>query len=254
MLVHNSDFKAKSNSFHRGCNIYDYIGYCVKMNQKTGEVSLTHVGSNSIYNHQIISYTFQRSELDLTKLDYIQISANNRIVPIRNLVVRHKLIEEYYPSFDKNFKQGSEPLIHPIKHPTPPSKNDQEEGGQSLWNYVKDKVFNKGDLKLEPCRDSVNCLLQYSSTESESHNKKYSHPCRYSELCQSMSNHPHLEHHPHRVPICRYDKHCRDLGNPVHRALYRHSDLPDFLFPCRDQKNCKNTSTQHRIQYSHGEK
>ncbi len=72
ILVQGVNLKAKSNSFHRGCNIDEYIIYCLRINQKTNEASLTHAGAKSIYNHQIISYTFQRPELDLSKLDYIQ--------------------------------------------------------------------------------------------------------------------------------------------------------------------------------------
>jgi uncharacterized protein (TIGR02452 family) len=254
MLVQNSNFKAKSNRFHCGCNIYDYITYCLKIKAKTGEVTLTHVGANSIYNHQIINYIFQRSELDLTKLDYIQVSACNRIVPIRNLVIRHEPIKEYYPSFDKDFKDVSEPLISSSKHTTTASVVSQDDQEQSLSNYRKDKLLVKDNKSLIPCRDSVNCLLQYSSDNSESHNKKYSHPCRYSELCRSIGDHPHLEHIPHLVSLCQYDKNCRQLIDPIHRAQYRHSNLPDFLLPCRYQKNCRDKTNEHRIKYSHGEK
>jgi hypothetical protein len=255
MLVKNCKFKAKSNTFHHGCNIYDYISYCLKIKPKTGEVTLRHVGSNSIYNHQKIHFTFQRSEFDLTKLNYIHVSACNRIVPIRNLVIRHEPIEEYYPSFDKDFKQGSEPLISSSKPTTASASKDNPEHEQSsLWGYFKDKLFGNDDKSLIPCRDSVNCLLQYSYENSESHNKKYSHPCRYSELCRSQSDHPHLEHIHHLVSICRYDKNCREIIDPIHRAKYRHSNLPDFLVPCRNQKTCKDKTTEHRTKYSHGEK
>lgn len=42
------------------------------------------------------------------------------------------------------------------------------------------------------------------------------------------------------------------MTDPFHRAKYRHTDLPDFLVPCRDQK-CPNTTDDHRTKYSHGE-
>jgi hypothetical protein len=227
----------------------------LKIKRKTGEVTLTHVGANSIYNHQIISYTFQRSELDFYTLEYIHVNAGHRIVPIRNLVIRHEPIEEYYPSFDKDFKEGSEPFTPSSKPKTntpDASKNDQkDEEPSSVFGYLKDKLLGKDDKSLIPCDDSVNCLIQYSD---ESHNKKYSHPCRYSELCRSMSDHPHLEHIPHSVSLCKYDKKCQQLVDPVHRAKYRHSNLPDFLVPCRYQKHCRDKTTQQRIKYSHGEK
>jgi hypothetical protein len=262
MLVQSGHFKAKSNTFHRGCNIYDYITYCLKINRKTGEVSLIHAGANSIYNHQMINYTFQRAQLDVTKLDYIHVSACRRVVPIRNLVIRHEPIDEYHPSFDKKFQEGSDPLT-----PTPKSseaaaaaqkgayKNDQEQDEKSLWGYFKDKVFGKDDQSLTPCHDSIYCLSQYSPEHSQSHNKKYSHPCRFSELCRSKSDHTHLEHTPHSVSLCRRDQNCRERTDPVHRAQYRHTDLPDFLIPCRYQTHCREINKpEHRIKYFHGEK
>ena len=120
--------------------------------------------------------------------------------------------------------------------------------------FLKDKVLGKDDKPaLTRCRDSVNCLLQYSSDASKSHNKKYSHPCHYSELCRSISDHPHLEHNPRSIPLCLYDKNCRDRAVPIHRAQYRHTDLPDFLYPCQYQRNCSNKTIKHRMKYSHGE-
>jgi hypothetical protein len=263
MLVQSGHFKAKSNTFHRGCNIYDYITYCLRIKRKTGEVTLIHAGANSIYNHQTINYTFQRSQLDVTKLDYIHVSACHRVVPIRNLVIRHEPIEEYHPSFDKKFKEGSDPITPPPKSPgvaaaaaqKGASKNNQGQEEKSLLGYLKDKIFGKDDQVLTPCRDSIYCLLQYSREHSESHNKKYSHPCRFSELCRSKSDHPHLEHTPHPVSLCRYDQNCRERTDPVHRAQYRHTDLSDFLIPCRYQTHCKDKNRpEHRIKYFHGEK
>ena len=54
--------------------------------------------------------------------------------------------------------------------------------------------------------------------------------------------------------MCKYDKKCEQRVNPFHRATYRHTDLPDFLKPCRDQTACHDNSSKHRIRYSHGEK
>ena len=58
----------------------------------------------------------------------------------------------------------------------------------------------------------------------------------------------------HRVTRCPHDKSCQLLQDPYHRARYRHTDLPDFLIPCRDQPHCENRSSEHRKKYSHGEK
>ena len=256
MLARNSNFTAKSNSFHRGCNVDDYITYCLIIKRKTGQVILSHVGSNNIYNHQSIEHNFQRSELDLSTLDYVQISARERTVPVRDLVIRHEPIKEYHVTFDKDFK-GNNEASKPSRATTDGSSAAPQDDSPSILgsalNYVKDKIFGKDDSPLPPCDDSVNCLLQHSSSESKAHNAKYSHPCRFSELCRSKSDHPHLEHIPHPVSMCTYDDKCRDLGDPLHRAKFRHTDLPDFLFPCRDQKDCRNRSHEHRVKYSHGE-
>jgi hypothetical protein len=219
---------------------------------------LTHVRANSIYNHQMISYTFRPSEFDVSKLDYVQVSAYHRIVPVRNLVIRHERIEEFHPSFDKNFKEGSEPLASSSKNASnaaaASSHDDDQKEGQSFFGYLKDKVIGKNDRPLIPCRDSVNCQIQYSPVDSKTHNQKYSHPCRFSELCRTISDHPHLVHNSHSVPTCQYDQSCRNRVDSVHRAKYRHSNLPDFLFPCRFQKNCKEKSIEHRVKFSHGER
>ncbi|CAF1451889.1 unnamed protein product, partial [Didymodactylos carnosus] len=58
---------------------------------------------------------------------------------------------------------------------------------------------------------------------------------------------------PHKVLKCQYDRSCRELENPVHRASYRHSNMPDFFIPCRYHQNCKDKSSKHRQLYSHGE-
>ncbi|CAF3704753.1 unnamed protein product [Rotaria sp. Silwood1] len=248
--------KAMSNSFHRGCNTDDYITYCLIIKFKTREVILAHAGSNSIYNHQTIACIFQQSELNLDTLDYIHISGGARIVPVRNLVIRHQPIPEYHPSFDKEFKQDSKAVPSKSKHDpavAPNSMPDNEQSpAKSLWNQVKGKIFGSEPPSRKPCSNSINCLLQYS--DSKEHNEKYSHPCRFSELCRSIPDHPHLEHISHLVPICQYNKICRERGNPIHRAQHRHSDLPDYLVPCRYQQGCSDKTDKHRIKYSHGEK
>ncbi|CAF3492650.1 unnamed protein product [Rotaria sp. Silwood1] len=113
---------------------------------------------------------------------------------------------------------------------------------------------NNGDSSsLKPCPDNVNCLLQYTTDGSETrHNSKFSHPCRFSELCRNKE--PHLTHDSHPSPLCSYDKNCNKLTDPIRRAEYRHTNLPDFLVPCRLQKKCTDKSNEHRIKYSHGEK
>ena len=100
-----------------------------------------------------------------------------------------------------------------------------------------------------PCRDSVYCLQQ----DLLDHTRKYSHPCRFSELCQNKINEPHLVHERHNIPTCSQDKSCSEKVDPVHRAKCPHTQLPDYLIPCRYQNKCLDESANHRIKYFHGE-
>ncbi|CAF4730203.1 unnamed protein product, partial [Rotaria sp. Silwood2] len=102
---------------------------------------------------------------------------------------------------------------------------------------------------LTPCRDSIYCLQRNSSK----HTKQFSHPCPYSELCKRKAKEPHLTHERHNVLKCTKDKYCSEKINPIHRANYRHTNLPDYLSLCRKQSNCQDTSLKHRIKYFHGE-
>ena len=81
------------------------------MNHKTGEVTLGHAGPNSISNHQKIEYQFNKSHLDLSKLDFIHLSAGSQDVPIRNLTIQFQPIPDLHPSFDKDFKIDTSALI-----------------------------------------------------------------------------------------------------------------------------------------------
>jgi hypothetical protein len=103
--------------------------------------------------------------------------------------------------------------------------------------------------KLPPCPDSVYCLNQ----NYQDHYEKYSHPCRFNELCRRQADEPYLVHERHNVPKCSKDSDCPERTDPVHRAKYRHTNLPDYLFPCRYQDSCYDKSPDHRIKFSHGE-
>ncbi|CAF1353937.1 unnamed protein product [Adineta steineri] len=248
-IMNKRSFLASSKTFHRGCNLDDYLTYCLKLKKSTGEVTLTHAGLNSIYNDEKISYQFTKSTLDLNELIYVQISANSQQVPIRNFMVCFKPLLDLHPHFEKDFQptnSSSNPSrAHQLNRPHSPPipRNDKPSN-----------VFSQGAhsdrSKLSLCRDSVNCLRQTSND----HCKRYSHPCRFSEVCLNKDNEPHLTHEVRRVEKCPLDKSCKRLGDPYHRAEYRHTDLPDFLFPCRDQTHCAQRSAEHhRIKYSHGE-
>jgi hypothetical protein len=95
----------------------------------------------------------------------------------------------------------------------------------------------------------VYCLNQ----NSRDHTEQHSHPCRFNELCRRQADEPHLNHERHNVSRCPDDKGCSEKTDPVHRAKYRHTGLPDYLFPCRNQDTCYDTSPEHRMKYFHGE-
>ena len=100
---HNT-YEVSSNTFNRGCNSQGYIGYCLHIEPSTGYTSLSHAGSNTIYNQEKLTYQFAKEELDLSCLDWVHLSAGNKMVSITNFIITHESIPQLHPSFDKNFK------------------------------------------------------------------------------------------------------------------------------------------------------
>jgi uncharacterized protein (TIGR02452 family) len=118
-----------------------------------------------------------------------------------------------------------------------------------LRDIEKTPISAVQPTKLLPCRDSINCLRQ----EDTDHMKKYSHPCPYAELCRQKNKEPYLTHESYVLCHCSMGKSCKKLDDPLHRAKYRHTDMPDLLIPCRYQQQCHDKSYEHRIKFSHGE-
>ena len=261
-LTSNQNYAAQSNRFYVGCNTDDFMTFCLEIQRSTGKITLSHAGPNSIYNHAQISYIFGKTELDLSQLEFIQISAGTHQVPFRNLQVCFERQAHLHPVFDKNFSKSStghsKGLSDAKSHQRndkhgPPLSHNLDHGIAApvdVFSTMKGSSHGHGGLSLTPCRDGTNCRLQFSS-DGPSHNSNYSHPCRFSELCQEHE--PHLTHEPHRVPQCRDGGRCNKLTDPIHRMKYRHTDLPDFLIPCSRQETCRDISDTHRMKYSHGE-
>ncbi|CAF2764998.1 unnamed protein product [Rotaria sp. Silwood2] len=103
--------------------------------------------------------------------------------------------------------------------------------------------------KLPFCRDSVYCLNQ----NSKDHMEKYFHLCCFNELCRNKDIEPYLIHEHHNVPKCSDDENCSKIIDPVQRAEFRHTNVPDYLIPCRYQDKCYDKSLNHRKKYFHGE-
>ncbi|UJR16901.1 hypothetical protein I4U23_003799 [Adineta vaga] len=123
----------------------------------------------------------------------------------------------------------------------------------STHEMQKDQNSSRHMKKRNECLYGIECRLQYSEKNSTQHNTKYTHPCRWSELCTNQDKEPHLTHANHRAHQCRNRDACKDIIDPVHRAKYRHENLPDFLVPCKYQQKCRDSTWTHRVKYSHGE-
>ena len=242
ILRETNKFAGKSNRFLVGCNTDNFMTFCLEIQRSTNTVTLSHVGPNAIYNHEKISCLFKKSQLDLEKLDYIYLTSGSRTVPVRNLTICFEKQIDLHPTYDQHFKKGSPSVVA--------DRKDEKKSPGSL-ERAKSCFFRDDNPTLSPCRDNVNCLRQHSERHGPSHNAQYSHPCPFSELCRKRE--PHFAHEPHRVSMCKKDKKCDQLTDPFHRAEYRHTDLPDFLLPCRYQAACYEHSAEHRVTYSHGE-
>ncbi|CAF1005405.1 unnamed protein product [Rotaria sordida] len=162
-----------------------------------------------------------------------------------------ELHEDYIPKSDSSSYNPSKlesSLPKPRKSHSSPSKPSKPDSSGS-----KPLKANPPPLissTLPPCQDSIYCLLH----NDKDHIDKHSHPCRFNELCRNPSSEPHLIHKRLDISMCLEDRSCSERSNPVHRAKYRHSGLPDYLLPCRFQETCYDKTPDHRMKYFHGEK
>lgn len=143
------------------------------------------------------------------------------------------------------------PPYNPSPNPKRSDPNPRKETDSSS-KRSEPIIARKPPLKsstLPPCRDSIYCLLQ----KDKDHINKYSHPCRFNDLCLKQSSEPHLVHQEHNSPTCLEDNLCSRLSDPLHRAQYRHTGLPDYLIPCDFQELCYDKDQKHRTRFFHGE-
>jgi hypothetical protein len=166
------------------------------------------------------------------------------------------------PSTKDNSSASDQPKFNQITEESPKPYQPETESSRSnrsraelskpVWLRAKTPSRSPSPIassKLPACRDSVYCLNQ----NSKDHTNEYSHPCRFNELCRRAAEEPHLVHERHSVSKCSQDRDCSEQTDPVHRAKFRHTNLPDYLIPCRFQEGCYNKSSEHRIKYFHGE-
>lgn len=100
---HNT-YDVSSKTFQRGCNSPGYISYCLHIEPSTGYISLSHAGSDTIYNQEKLTYQFTKEDFDLSCLDWVHLSAGNKMISIVNFIITHERISQLHPSIDKNFK------------------------------------------------------------------------------------------------------------------------------------------------------
>ncbi|UJR16839.1 hypothetical protein I4U23_003738 [Adineta vaga] len=269
-IVSKKSYKAKANTLYLGCNSNDFMTFCLQLHRSTGKVVLSHAGPNGIYNHEEISCTFGRSELDLSKMEYVHVSAGAHSVPIRNVMISFEKQSNMHPTFDKDYERDTSSAAEnkPSKERADNNNHKSSDASHGASSNVDDNkspktpgfigkvanfIFGDNDSKIKPCPENVNCSKQYSEDTKKDHNAKYSHPCPYSERCRDKDSHSTHTHEPHNVPKCREDEACKKLDDPCHRASYRHTGRPDYLFPCYRQNTCSDKSYPHRMKYSHGE-
>jgi hypothetical protein len=222
VIMINGQCSDSSRSFYRGCNIEDFLTYCLKIEKKTGQVTLSHAGPNSIYCYETITCKFSKTALDLSKLTYIHVSAGSQKIPVRNLIISFEPIPDLHPSFDKNFKQSDDTLPRRKKSPS---------RDRSSSPKLKEPPREKSPSLLNKAKNAIGSLLGYGGDDKkvESNNES------------------------HRVEQCPFNTACQKLDDPIHRAKYRHTGYPEVLIPCRDKSGCRNKTFDHRIKYSHGE-
>ncbi|CAF1635218.1 unnamed protein product, partial [Rotaria sp. Silwood1] len=109
-VINGTKYAIKSRSFYIGCNTDDFMTFCLEIQRSTGKVILSHAGPNSIYNHEQISSTFSKSDLDLNQLNYIHVSARARTVPIRNVFVTFEKQPKPLDETDSNVQLDSSGL------------------------------------------------------------------------------------------------------------------------------------------------
>ncbi|CAF1059642.1 unnamed protein product [Adineta ricciae] len=91
-IVIKKTYKIKSNHFYMGCNVNDFFTYCLEIHRGSGHIVLSHAGPNGIYNHNAMVCVFSRSELDLTTLNFVHVSAG-----------KHKILSSSWNFYQETF-------------------------------------------------------------------------------------------------------------------------------------------------------
>ncbi|CAM4822397.1 unnamed protein product, partial [Rotaria magnacalcarata] len=127
IVVQEEGFSASSTSFFIGCNTDDFMTFRLELQRSTGTVTLSHSGSNSIYNHEQICATFSKSDFDLNELNFIHVSAGARTVPIRNLIVTFEKQPEPFDSIGSDVQTNLSDLPRDVLDDKVAKKLDQSQ-------------------------------------------------------------------------------------------------------------------------------
>jgi hypothetical protein len=251
--VDEGKFRAKSNVFYRGCNTDDFFTFCLELSHKTGEVTLSHAGSNSIYNHEKIHYQFSKADLDLSRIDYVHVSGGNQDVPIRNLTINHGQVPELHPLYDKDFKIDTSKLLEQL-----PASPRVETHVLSTISTTKDPdPIKRKDPDLLEIKDPD--PLEIKDPDSPCGPTFHEKKSRFRKIKKAFSG--VLK----RIPLL---KHARSEGDLATSKDYRsrsNSTLNDYLEtsntrplisselpPCYDSVYCLNQNSKDDIaKYSH---
>ena len=256
-------FRAKSNTFYRGCNIDDFFTFCLKIIYKTNEVSLSHAGPNGIYNHQKIKYQFDRSRLDLSRIEYVHISAGKRDVPIRNFMIHHEKVAEYHPTFDDKFQVDTSELQGKCRTAieyrpapkysggAPASNNNNVQSNQYLSQRSVTDLQPKSqpqpvkkEEKSSVFKRMKNVLFgssdkpELSSSQAQTEQYKPSPPST-PKAQPSVRNTPSS-----RLSPCEDSIYCLNQNSRDHTDRYSH--------PCRFNELCRNVASEpHLVHEKH---
>ncbi|CAF4515491.1 unnamed protein product [Rotaria sp. Silwood2] len=260
--VHTNQFKAKSSVLYRGCNTDDFFTFCLKISHKTGEVTLSHAGPNGIYNHEKIQYRFSKSELDLSSIDFIYVSAGNQDVPIRNLMINHEPMSALHPTFDKDFKIDTSNLLkkHQTGHYYPgvasstvathindiTPKSNIKQAASSVQLPAKTEnisIFKRIKNALFGSFVDVNASMSNSTTlQPQPKVSSKLPPCRDSVYCLNQNSKDHINKYSHP---CRFSELCRNKDNEPHLVHERHN-----ISKCLEDEKCSLTIASYLKPYS----
>jgi hypothetical protein len=262
--VHDVKFRAKSNVSYCGCNTDDFFTVCLKLSYKTNEVTLSHAGPNGIYNHQKISYQFDKSTLDLSRIDYIHVSGGNQDVPIRNLTINHEKVTQLHPTFDKDFKIDTSKLLEKYRKSegyVPPGRytgeaytgersrpisrepRSQKRSNSTVWKRMK-KIFGGTSKRSksvynDESNNELPILAKSDSNALPSGDANINYPKSSASINRRSSSISESPMPSSDLPRCHDSVYCLQQNSQSHNERYSH--------PCRYNELCKRAADEPHL-------